>query len=64
MECVSRRLNTILDNSIENIFKFYKNNGYTIETFLMDMELEWIHDSLPEEENINTIATNEHVTEI
>ena len=37
---VSRRLNTILANSIENIFKFYKNNGYTIETFLMDMELE------------------------
>ena len=40
MECVSRRLNTILDNSIEKIFQFYKNNGYTIETFLMDMELE------------------------
>ena len=62
VEYVSRRLNTILPNSIEKIFQFYKNNGYTIETFLMDMELEWIYDSLPEKENINAIATNEHVT--
>ena len=64
VEYVSRRLNTILANSIEKIFQLYKNNGYTIETFLMEMELEWIYDSLPEEENINDIATNEHVSEI
>ena len=64
VEYVSRRLNTILANSIEKMFQLYKNNGYTIETFLMEMELEWIYDSLPEEENINDIATNEHVSEI
>ena len=61
---VSRRLDTILANSIEKIFQFYKNNRFTVETFMMNMELEWIHDSLPEEENDNTIATNEHVSDI
>ena len=40
VEYVSQRLNNVLANSIEKIFQFYKNNGYTIETFLMDMELE------------------------
>ena len=40
VEYVSRRLNTILAKSIEKIFQFYTNNGYTIETFLMYMELE------------------------
>ena len=40
VEYVSRRLNTILANSIEKIFQFYTNNGYTIEAFLMYMELE------------------------
>ena len=61
---VSRRLDTILANSIEKIFQLYKNNRFTVETFMMNMELEWIYDSLPEEENDNTIATNEHVSEI
>ena len=30
VEYVSRRLKTILANSIGKIFQFYKNNGYTI----------------------------------
>ena len=40
VEYVSQRLNNVLANSIEKIFQLYKNNGYTIEKFLVDMELE------------------------
>ena len=35
-EYVSQRLKTVIANSIGNIFQFYKNNRYTIKTFLMD----------------------------
>ena len=38
VEYVSQRLNTVINNSIGNIFQFYKNNGYTIKTFLIDSE--------------------------
>ena len=41
-------LKTVLANSIREIFQFYKNNGYTIKTFLMDRDFECIRDSLPE----------------
>ena len=51
----------VLDNYIGKIFKFYKNNGYTIKMFLMDREFECISESLPEKDNINTTAKNEHV---
>ena len=37
---VIQKLNTIIANSIGNIFQFYKNNEYTIKTFLMDRDLE------------------------
>ena len=63
-EYTRRRLKTALANSIWKIFQFYKNNVYTIKTFLMDREFECIRDSLPEEANLNTTATNEHVREI
>ena len=61
VEYFSQGLNTVLTNSIGKIFQFYKNNGYNIKTFLMDREFECIRDSLPEEDNINTTATKEHV---
>ena len=35
---VSQRLKTVLANYIRNIFKFHRNNGYNIKTFLMDRE--------------------------
>ena len=31
VEYVSRRLKNVFDNSIGNIFHFYKNNGYNIK---------------------------------
>ena len=34
----SRRLKTVLANSIGKIFKFYKNNRYTMKLFLVDRE--------------------------
>ena len=40
VEYVGRRLNTILTNSVGNIFQFYKNNGYSIKTFLIDREVD------------------------
>ena len=64
VEYFSLRLNTILANSIGKIFQFYKNNGYNIKTFLMDREFECIRDSLPEEENLNTTATNDCMAEV
>ena len=36
VEYFIQRLNTVLANSIGKIFQVYKNNGYTIKTFLMD----------------------------
>ena len=39
VEYVCQRLNTVLANSIGEIFQFYKNNGYNIRTFLMDRKL-------------------------
>ena len=57
-------LKTVLANSIREIFQFYKNNGYTIKTFLMDREFECICGSLPEEANLNTTAKNEIFTDI
>ena len=44
VEYVRLRLKTILAKYIVNIFQFYKNNGYTIQTFLMDREFECISD--------------------
>ena len=38
VEYVIQRLKTVLANSIGKIFQFYKNNGYTIKTFLIDSE--------------------------
>ena len=35
VEYVRQIIKTILDNSKGNIFKFYKNKGYNIKTFLM-----------------------------
>ena len=35
VEYVSRRLKTVLANSIGEIFQLYTNNGYTIITFLV-----------------------------
>ena len=64
VEYVSQILKTLLSNCIWKMFQFYKNNRYTIKTFLMDREFECIRDSLPEEENINTTSINEHVPEI
>ena len=64
VEYFSRRLKTVLANSIGNIFQFYKNNGCTIKTFLVNREFECIRDLLPEEDNLNTTATNEHVPDI
>ena len=49
LNCVSRRLKTLLANSIVNIFQFYKNNVYTIKTFLLYRYFGCIRDSLPEE---------------
>ena len=57
-------LNTVLANSIGEIFQFYKNNGYTIRIFLMDRKFECIRNSLPEEANLNTTATNDNVPDI
>ena len=57
-------LKTVLAKSIDNIFQFYKNNRYTIKTFLLYREFGCIRDSLPEEVNLNTTATNEYVTNI
>ena len=57
-------LNTLLANSIGEIFQFYKNNGYTIRIFLMDRKFECIRNSLPEEANLNTTATNDNVPDI
>ena len=64
MEYFSRRLKTVLANSIGNIFQFYKNNEYTIKTFLIGRDFEFIRDSLPEEENLNNTTTNDHVQDI
>ena len=50
VEYVSQRLKTVLAYSIGKIFQFYRNNGYTIKTVLMDRDFEFIHESLPEEE--------------
>ena len=49
VEYVSQRFKTVLTDSIGKIFQFYKNNGYTIKTFLVDRYFECIHESLPEE---------------
>ena len=49
VEYVKWRLNTLLAYSIKKIFQFYKNNEYTIKTFLMDRDFEGIRDSLPDE---------------
>ena len=64
VEYVCRRLNTVITNSIGEIFQFYKNNGYTIRIFLMDRKFECIRNSLPEEANLNTTATNDNVPDI
>ena len=64
VEYVSWRLKTVLAKYTVNIFHFYKNNGYTIQMFLMDRKFDCIRDSLPDEENINTTAANEHIPEI
>ena len=64
VEYVIQRLKTVLANYTEKIFKFYKNKGYTIKTFLTDREFECIRDSLPGESNINTTTKNDHVSEI
>ena len=56
VEYVSQRLNSLLANYIGKIFHFYKNNIYTIKTFLEDREFECIY--YTEEVNINTTATN------
>ena len=37
---VIQNVNTIIANSIGKIFQFYKNNEYTIKTFLMDRDFE------------------------
>ena len=58
VEYLRRRLNTVLAKYIVKIFQFYKNNGYTAQTFLMGREIECICDSLPEEENINKTVEN------
>ena len=36
VEYVSQRLKTVLANYSGKILQFYKNNKYTIKTFLMD----------------------------
>ena len=64
VEYVSQRSKTVLTNSIGKEFQFYKNNGYNIKKLLMDRNFECIRDSLSEEANLNTIATNVHVPEI
>ena len=61
---VIQSLKTLLANSIEKMFQLYKNIGYTIKMFLMDREFESIHYSLPEEVNLNTTATDNHLPEI
>ena len=60
----SQRLQTVLVHSIVKIYQFYKSKRYTIKTFLVNRQFEFIRDSLPEEENLNSTAENEHVQEI
>ena len=64
VEYVSQILKTVLTKSTGKEFQFYKNNGYNIKNFLIDREFECIRDSLSEEDNINTTATNVHVPDI
>ena len=64
VEYVSQRLKTVRAYSIGKIFQFYRNKGNTIKTVLMDRDFEFIHESLPEEENVNTTTTNKHVPDI
>ena len=44
VEYVGQILKTVLSNYTGKIFQFYKNNGYTIKTFLMDREFECIRE--------------------
>ena len=64
VEYVSQRLKTVLTKFIGKTFQSYKNNGYNIKNFLTDMEFECICDSLSEEANLNTTATNVHFPDI
>ena len=64
VEYVCQKVNTVLTNSIGEIFQFYKNNGYIIKTFLMNRKFECIRDSLPEEANLNAATKNDNVPDI
>ena len=40
VEYFSQGLKTVINNYIWKIFQLFKNNGYTMRTFLMDREFE------------------------
>ena len=64
VEYASQRLNTILANSIGNIFQFYKIMDILLKTFLTNKGSECIYDSLPGTGNLKKFTTNEYVPDI